>query len=150
MSIGERIKAARKAAGMSQEAVARKAGLSLKGMGAIERGWIEDPHLNSLRRIAEALDVPLITLLEEPVLAGKAEAPGGGGRGADVLPHDLFQLERDIERLLAGEDGAERAVKASLAKLRHDVADLDEQREASRERTTLLHHYDVDAKDETA
>jgi transcriptional regulator with XRE-family HTH domain len=77
VNIGDRIRIARKAAGLSQEEVARRAGLSLKGMGEIERGDIEDPHISSLTRIARALGVSVGTLLkeEEPALAGKAEAP---------------------------------------------------------------------------
>ena len=80
MNIGDRIRAARKAAQLSQEEVARRAGLSLKGMGEIERGDIEDPHVSSLTKIARALGVSVEALLkeEEPVPAGKAEAPEAG------------------------------------------------------------------------
>jgi len=45
--------------------------MSLKGMGDIERGDIEDPHYSSLSKIAEGLGVPVSQLLEEP---GKALA----------------------------------------------------------------------------
>ncbi len=78
MDIGQRIRAARKRAGLSQEEVARRAGMSLKGMAYIERGHIEDPHISSVRSIADALGVPVGELLGEPVLAGKAEAPDAG------------------------------------------------------------------------
>jgi transcriptional regulator with XRE-family HTH domain len=76
VNISNRIRVARRAAGLSQEEVARRAGLSLKGMGDIERGDIEDPHFSSLVKIAHALDVPVESLIkeEEPALAGKAEA----------------------------------------------------------------------------
>ena len=79
MDIGARIRAARRKAGLSQEEVARRADMSLKGMGDIERGLIEDPHFSSLRKIADALGVPVGELVEEePALAGKAEAPEAG------------------------------------------------------------------------
>ncbi len=80
MDIGARIRAARRRVGLSQEEVARRAGMSLKGMGDIERGLIEDPHFSSLRKIADALGVPIGELLEEePVLSGgKVEAPESG------------------------------------------------------------------------
>ncbi len=68
MDIGSRIKAARKAAGLSQEELARRAGMSLKGMGDIERGDIEDPHYSSLSKIAGALGVSVAALTEEPIL----------------------------------------------------------------------------------
>ncbi len=63
MTIGDRIRAARKAAELSQEEVARRAGLSLKGMGEIERGDVEDPHISSLAKIARALEVPVEDLV---------------------------------------------------------------------------------------
>ncbi len=65
MTIGDRIRAARKAAELSQEEVARRAGLSLKGMGEIERGDVEDPHISSLAKIAHALEVPIGDLVKE-------------------------------------------------------------------------------------
>ena len=77
MSIGNRIKAARKAAGLSQEELARRADLSLNGFADIEREIIKDPHYSSLRKIADALGVPIGKLLEaEPVPL--AEAPEAG------------------------------------------------------------------------
>ena len=85
VNIGDRIRIARKAAGLSQEEVARRAGLSLKGMGDIERGDIEDPHISSLSKIARALGVSVETLIgdEELVLAGgKAEARPHAGPAA--------------------------------------------------------------------
>jgi transcriptional regulator with XRE-family HTH domain len=65
MNIGRRIKELRKAAGLSQEELARRAGMSLKGMGDIERGDIEDPHYSSLKKIADGLGISVGELLEE-------------------------------------------------------------------------------------
>jgi transcriptional regulator with XRE-family HTH domain len=65
MDFGSRIRAARRAAGLSQEELARRAGMSLKGVGDIERGDIEDPHYSSLSKIAAALDVSVAELLED-------------------------------------------------------------------------------------
>ena len=82
MNIGQRIKAARTAQGLSQEEIARRSGMSLKGMSYIERGHIEDPHISSVSRIADALGISLSELVEEePVAAGKAEAPEEGAAG---------------------------------------------------------------------
>ncbi len=68
MNIGSRIKTARKIAGISQEELARRAGMSLKGMGDIERGGIEDPHYSSLSKIADALGMSIGELLGELAL----------------------------------------------------------------------------------
>ena len=68
MDIGSRIRSARKVAGLTQEELARRADMSLKGMGDIERGAIPDPHYSSLSKIAAALGVSVGELLEEPAL----------------------------------------------------------------------------------
>jgi transcriptional regulator with XRE-family HTH domain len=73
VDIGSRIRAARKAAGLSQEELARRADMSLKGMSYIERGHIGDPHLSSLNKIAVALNMSVGELLEESL--GKVLAP---------------------------------------------------------------------------
>src|SRR5215207_10625287 len=74
MDFGSRIRAARRAAGLSQEELARRAGMSLKGMGDIERGDIDDPHLSSLSKIAKGLGTSIGELLDEPSYP-KAPAP---------------------------------------------------------------------------
>ncbi len=119
MNIGGRIRTARRAAGLSQEEVARRAGLSLKGMGEIERGDIEDPHISSLTRIARALGVSVGTLLkeEEPAFAGTAEAPDTGRlegeRSEAAPPKDPQQWER----IFASVRRRQREVEAEVEEL---------------------------------
>jgi transcriptional regulator with XRE-family HTH domain len=74
VSIGDKVRATRKAVGISQEEVARRAGVSLNVINRLERGVILDPHYSTLRGIARALRVPVEDLVREPALAGKAEA----------------------------------------------------------------------------
>jgi len=50
---------------MTQEAVARRTDLSLQAVGDIERGIVRDPHISSLRQIANALGVPVEMLVKE-------------------------------------------------------------------------------------
>ena len=61
MKVAEKIKQARLEAGMTQKALAEKLNIPYQSIGQWER---EDRHptLQSLRRIAEALNVPLVTL----------------------------------------------------------------------------------------
>jgi transcriptional regulator with XRE-family HTH domain len=70
VNIGDRIRMVRKAVGVSQEEVARRAGTSLKNVGEIERGLVTDPHYSTLRGIAHALGMPVEVLVkeEEPTL----------------------------------------------------------------------------------
>ena len=92
MSIGDKVRATRKAAGISQEEVARRAGVSLNVINRLERGVILDPHYSTLRGIASALGVPVEDLVREPALAGEAEAPKAGR----YEPGDVI-VSRDFE-----------------------------------------------------
>jgi predicted ATPase/DNA-binding XRE family transcriptional regulator len=47
----------RVAAGLSQEALAEKAGISVRGLSDLERGLSRQPRLDTLKRIADALDL---------------------------------------------------------------------------------------------
>lgn len=72
MDIGSHVRATRRAMGLSQEALARRADVSLNVVSRLERGEITDPHITTLSSIASGLGVSVGELLEEPVLAGKA------------------------------------------------------------------------------
>lgn len=63
--LGERIRAIRQQRELSVRDLAREAGLSPALISQVERG-INDPSLDSLRRIAQALDVPLFNLFQQP------------------------------------------------------------------------------------
>lgn len=99
MNIGKRIRTARKVAGISQEELARRAGMSLKGMGDIERGDIADPHYSSLSKIAGGLGVSVGELLEEPVPLGRV--PDSGDRRAfeGIIAMDMTEFAQYAETL---------------------------------------------------
>ena len=61
--IGAKIREERKRVGLTQEALAEKAELSLSQVGYIERGEVK-PSIDSLVRLASALDVTPSSLLE--------------------------------------------------------------------------------------
>ncbi len=54
---GERLRRHREAAGYSQEQLAARAGLSANAIGALERGERKRPYPDTLRRLADALDL---------------------------------------------------------------------------------------------
>ena len=58
MSIGSRIRSARKSAGMSQEELAEKAGLHNTYIGQLERGE-KNATLESIEKVSRALEIPL-------------------------------------------------------------------------------------------
>jgi transcriptional regulator with XRE-family HTH domain len=88
LDLANRIRSARKAKGMTQEELARRAGVGLNIVNRIERGVVTDPHYSTLSGLAAALDTSISSLVEEPDLAGKAEAsfprPTQGGIGQDI------------------------------------------------------------------
>lgn len=63
-AIGEQIRTARVHAGLSQQTVAERAGISLDNYGRIERGQAS-PTLDTLFGISDALGVPLTRLVRE-------------------------------------------------------------------------------------
>ena len=65
MTIGERIQVARKKKGMKQSELAEILGVAVITIGQYERDKRE-PRLDQLRAIADALNVPLSFLTEEP------------------------------------------------------------------------------------
>lgn len=60
--IGERIRATRKARGLTQEVLAERAGIDRSHMGFIEQGR-RHPTISTLAKIAKVLDIPLANLL---------------------------------------------------------------------------------------
>lgn len=97
MDLGTRVRDVRKSRKLSQEALAREAGVSLNQVNKLERGVITDPHYSTLSGIARALDMTVEQLVEEPALAGKAEAPEVGPSNAEQrLPHWLEALQEQI------------------------------------------------------
>ncbi len=76
MAIGVRIRDVRKGFNLSQEALARRAGVSLSLINQIERGVITDPHYSTLTSIAGALGLTVAELLEESAVPlGEAPSP---------------------------------------------------------------------------
>jgi transcriptional regulator with XRE-family HTH domain len=73
--LGERIRELRKQAGLTQEDLADRADTNFRNIGGIERGE-RHIQLNTLARIAQALDVPPSVLLEAlPKLPPKPKPP---------------------------------------------------------------------------
>jgi transcriptional regulator with XRE-family HTH domain len=83
IALDERLRSLRKERGLSQEEVARRAGIGLKAYGELERGIATDPHFSTLGGIARALGMRVAELVgeeSESSAAGKASAPREPGR----------------------------------------------------------------------
>lgn len=63
-TFGEKLRRLRTESGLSQAALAKKAGLSQKAISFWELDQ-QEPNLTSLRKLCEALEVPSSTFVEE-------------------------------------------------------------------------------------
>jgi predicted ATPase/DNA-binding XRE family transcriptional regulator len=72
-SFGGLLQRLRAAAGLSQEELAERAGLSQRGISDLERGRRHSPHPATMRRLAEALG---LAETDRVALLGAARAPG--------------------------------------------------------------------------
>lgn len=74
--LGVRLQTARQQAGLTQQALCQKAGLSYSTLAKIERGAIKAPSIFTIQSIAGALDMPLGELMGESIgahgLSGKS------------------------------------------------------------------------------
>jgi transcriptional regulator with XRE-family HTH domain len=74
MPISDHLKRLRLAAGLTQQALATKAGLSMSAIIHIEKGRIPDPRGSTLKALAGALGVTVDALLSDEGAEGQADA----------------------------------------------------------------------------
>ncbi len=110
-SLGGHLRRLREAAGLSQEELAGRAGLSSHAISALERGTRTRPYPHTLRALADALQVDdqqraqLIAAVPprrpaEPAVAGSAVA-SGRSRGLPVPVSELVGRADDVDRVAA-------------------------------------------------
>jgi transcriptional regulator with XRE-family HTH domain len=92
MEFGARIRSLRQERGFTQEELAHRAGMSLKSVYFIETGRSQDPHWSSLKNIADALNVPVRELIEDPV-APLGEAPEAEGLTDEEIAQTIVRLK---------------------------------------------------------
>jgi transcriptional regulator with XRE-family HTH domain len=121
--LGENIRAARKARDLSQEALARKADVSLNLIGRIELGLVTNPHYATIEGIARSLEMTVEQLVEEPTLGKASAPPSEATTGPDTLSRaTAYQAAFDEIASRAGEaveDVAESARQAVEQAVRH-------------------------------
>jgi transcriptional regulator with XRE-family HTH domain len=121
--LGERIRAVRMARGISQEALARGADVSLNLVNKLERGVITDPHYSTLSGIASALGVSVEDLVREPVPLGEPPKEESGpkvvtGSARIPLPPEQFAVLAALaDREISIEEAAERLARIRASEL---------------------------------
>jgi tetratricopeptide (TPR) repeat protein/transcriptional regulator with XRE-family HTH domain len=126
LEFGARLRAHRCAAGLSQQELAGKSGLSAKTIGNLERGRARWPHPSSVLRLADALELSAADRSEFVAAADRRLSGAGGppaprqhrdpGTAADVtagyrhgLPLDTAAFtgrDAQLELIMAVPDGA--------------------------------------------
>jgi len=114
VDIGKRVKTARNDAQLSQDALARRAGMSVSAVAQIEQGGRTDPHYSTLTKLADALNMSVGELLEEPALAGKAEAPREAGQSLLESLERVSLLEKVLHAARQDEEKTRKAVNRSV------------------------------------
>lgn len=103
-AVGQRIKAAREARGLTQEELAARAELSATHVSVIERG-LKVPNLDSFVAIANALWVSADTLLIDVVdHAAESTACELSGRIAKLPQREKIRVLRVVELLTEDQD----------------------------------------------
>ncbi len=102
-SFGARLRRLREAAGLTQEELASRAGLSSDAVSRLERGQRKHPYLHTVRALADALDLSEnqrdALIASVPKRAGMISSPPAGREDAvptlPMLPASLIGRERD-------------------------------------------------------
>ncbi|MDQ4128997.1 MAG: helix-turn-helix domain-containing protein, partial [Actinomycetota bacterium] len=102
---GTRLRQLREAAGLTQEELAREAGLTARGISDLERGIRKRPYPHTVRSIAVALDLSegeraslLLSVPKRGTATVLAAAPAPGVPPASLTP--LVGREREVEEIV--------------------------------------------------
>lgn len=94
--LAERVRELREARGLSQNALAKAAGLSHTFIGRIESGVARRPSYDTLRRLADALDVPIGRLLME---MDEVELPEPDEDGTSAVGPALEAMQVNLRKI---------------------------------------------------
>jgi predicted ATPase/DNA-binding XRE family transcriptional regulator len=115
-SFGELLRRLRTGAALSQEALAERAGLSLRGISDLERGVHRAPHLATVGMLADALALGP----EDRQALIAAARPNASDEPRSAPPVDVARLPRPLTSLY----GRTRELADLIALLRQDAARL--------------------------
>jgi transcriptional regulator with XRE-family HTH domain len=139
VNIGSRVKEKRRGLKLSQEELARRAGVTLNAISQLERGISRDPHYSTLAGIAEALEISVAELIGETVPLGQAPTSSTLAEATDEerraelegMGHTLDAVLKDPEDIVEvrrGEDSLEYKYRGGL--IAEALKDIREQQES--------------------
>lgn len=129
MTVGERIKAARKKAGMTQKELADKLGIPYQGISQYERG-IRNPKIDTLVKIADSLGVSAPSLL---------------GKSSERAASESLSLGVKLSQALAEYEAAKRrgAPKEELVQLMEKCNTLGREANQRAQESILLREFQL-------
>ncbi len=95
--IGARVRAARKERDISQEKLAHSAGMSTGTLAKLELGRIQDPHVSTLQKLADALGVSFEHLYASD---SHTPPPSSGRRTAPLQAVDTVPVKEDAREYI--------------------------------------------------
>ena len=104
-SFGVVLREYRAQAGLSQEELAERAGLSRRGVADLERGARRLPHPATVRRLADALELPpdRRAALQSAAVATRHDQASNTGRPEDVVSDELNNLPAELSSFIGRE-----------------------------------------------
>jgi transcriptional regulator with XRE-family HTH domain len=101
-SLAEKLRVLRARMGLSLTEAASHAGVTRDTLSDLEHGK-RHPYMPTLSKIAAGYGIPVEELIEEPALAGKAEAPDQGRSAPEASIHDPYgwvrhETTEDLQR----------------------------------------------------
>ena len=133
MTIGERIKQARKKANMSQKELADNVGTTYQNISQYERD-LRNPKIETIQKICEALNISITDLLTIDSHTRRAAQDDYDRFDADSGNETLKQTAEDVERLTRERDEARSdcaadeqqnmALVEQIATLRNALSDM--------------------------
>jgi transcriptional regulator with XRE-family HTH domain len=120
-SLAESLRLLRARKGLSLLAASEQLGVDRHTLRDLELGQGRTPRYPTLAKIAEGYGIDVEELLEEPILAGKAEAPDTGQPGAEQTARDIAHaealrqetLDRQAARRTLASEGIDHARRIS-------------------------------------
>jgi transcriptional regulator with XRE-family HTH domain len=119
-TIGERLREERLRNGWSQKDLARESKTNVDTISGIETRQHE-PRPSTLRKLAEALDIEVRDLFEEPVLPGKAEAPATGPQSVIDLVLDAAEKQAIADRQAIARADSSGRPQASMVRYENEA-----------------------------
>jgi transcriptional regulator with XRE-family HTH domain len=95
LTFGDQLQRYRRAAGLSQAALAERAGLSQEAIGALERGTRRAPHRETVALLAQALRLsPAERSVLEAAVLRRRGPPVGAPSLSPATPHAMAPVRR--------------------------------------------------------